>query len=206
MEGAKATSLDYKEDSDEESPFHETSRCIMISSPVGTHLDPLWQTTTWLEACGDSLGEEDITWWLLVMPLTDGGTVATKELAKHVVSAWRWMTKVSTMPLCPPAPTMLNIGQFLEGCPREDCTPWLLAYAHTLQHVGKAMEGRTWCPNGVHFTPQISPLVDAFIEETGAELIELDFVSCWGQPLEEVLLQKDDGPFADVISYLDEPA
>ena len=71
------------------------------------------------EASGDSLGEEDITWWPLVMPLTDGGTAATMELAKCLLSAWRWTAKVSTMPLCPPAPTMLNIGQFLEECPRE---------------------------------------------------------------------------------------
>ena len=86
--GAQATSLDYKEDSDGESPFHETSRCIMMrSSPVKTRLDPLWQMTMWLEACGESLGEEDITWWLLVMPLTDGGTVAAKELTKHLISA-----------------------------------------------------------------------------------------------------------------------
>ena len=145
MGRVQAVSLNYKEDSDSESPFHETSRCILMrSSPVGTHLDPLWQTMTWLEACRDSLKEEDIMWWLLVIPLTDGGTVAAKELAKCLISAWRWMAKVSTMPLCPPSPTMLNIGQFLEGCPREgDRTPWLLAYAHALQHMGEAGEGRT---------------------------------------------------------------
>ena len=120
MVEAQAVLLDYKEDSDEESPFHETSRHIMRrSSPVGTCLDPLWQTTMWLEACGDSFGEEDIIWWLLVMPLTDGSTAATKELTKCLVSAWRWMGKVSVTPLCPPAPTMLNTGQFLEGHPRE---------------------------------------------------------------------------------------
>ena len=170
-----------------------------------TCLDPLWQTMTWLEAFRDSLGEEDITWWLLVVPLTDGVTVAAKELAKCLISAWRWMAKVSTTPLCPPAPTMLNIGQFFEGCPREgDHTPWFLAYVHALQHEGEATEGRTWHPSGVGFTLQIYPLVDAFVEETGVELIELDIASCWGQQPEEVLQQKDDGPFADVISYLDE--
>ena len=181
--------LDYKEDSDGDSPFHETSRHIMMrSSPVGTCLDPLWQMVMWLEACGDSLGEEDITWWPLVVPLTDGGTAAAKGLAKHLISVWRWTAKVSTTPLCPPAPTMLNIGQFLEGHPREgDRTPWLLAYSCALQHVGEAMEGRTWCPCGVCFTPQISPLVNAFIDKIGAELIELHIASCWGQLPEEVL-------------------
>ena len=208
MGGVQATSLDYKEDSNGESPFHEINRRIMMrSSLVRTCLDPMWQTMKWLEACGESLGEEDITWWLLVMPLTDGGIVAAKELTKHLVAVWRWMAQVSIMPVCPPALTMLNIGQLLEGYPREGYhTPWLLAYTHTLQCVGEAAEGRTWHPSGMHFTLQISLLVDAFIEETGAELIELDTTSCWGQPPEKVCQQKDDGPFADVISYLNELA
>ena len=179
-EGVQAASLDYEEDSNERSPFHETSRCIMMrSSPVRTHLDPLWQMKKWLEACEESLREEDIAWWPLVMPLTDGGTMATKELTKHLVSAWRWTAKVSTTPLCPLAPMMLNIGQFLDGCLKEgDHTPFLLAYAFTLQHMGEATEGRMWCPSEMHFTPQISMLVDAFIEETGEELVELDIASC----------------------------
>ena len=110
---------------------------------------------------------------------------------------------VSTMPICPPAPTMLNIGQFLEGRPKEgDRTPWLLAYDCALQHVGEATEGRMWCPSGMCFSLQISPLVNTFIE-MGAELIELNIASCWGQLLEEVPLQKQDELFADVISYLD---
>ena len=123
MGGVQATLLDYKEDSNGESPFHETSRhTVMRSSPVATHHDLLWQTTMWLEACRDSFGEEDIQWWLLIMPLTDGGTAAAKELAKCLIAVWRWMAKVSIMPLCPPAPTMLNIGQFLEGHPRKRTT------------------------------------------------------------------------------------
>ena len=155
--GVQATSLDYKEDSDGESPFLETSRRIMMrSSPVRTYFNPMWH--------GEGL-------------------------------------QVSTMPLCPPAPTMLNIEQFLGGHPKEgDSTPWLLAYAHTLQHVGEATEGRTWHLSGMRFTPQIFLLVNAFIGETGTELTELDITSCWGQPPEEVLPQKDDGPFVEVIS------
>ena len=37
-----------------------------------------------------------------------------------------------------------------------------------------------------------------------AELTELGIASCWGQPAAEVPLQKQDGPFADVITYLDD--
>ena len=123
--GVQAMSLHFDEDPDDENSFHESSRCIMMRcSPIMTCLDPMWQTTKWLEASEGNLGEGDITWWPLLLPLTDGSNVATKELTKHLVAAWRWMAKVSTMPLCPPAPTVLNIGQFLDECPKEgDCTP-----------------------------------------------------------------------------------
>ena len=99
---------------------------------------------------------------------------------------------------------MLNIGQFLdEELEEGDHMPWLLACARTLQHMGEATEGRTWCPMGMHFTPQVSPLVDAFTEEMQAELTELGIASCWSQPATGVLLQKQDGPFTNVIAFLD---
>ena len=133
--------------------------------------------------------------------------MATRELTKWLLAMWRWIKKVSDTPICPPAPTVLNIGQFLNDCPKEgDCTPWLLAYAHTLQCMGEGADGRMWWPTGVCFTPQISLLVDVFIQETGVELVEADIASCWGQLLEEVPHQKDEGPFAEVISHLDELA
>ena len=72
--------------------------------------------------------------------------------------------------------------------------------------MGEATEGRMWCPIGMHFALQVSPLVDTFIKETGAELTELGITSCWGQLAAEVPLQKQDGPFADVIAYLDDLA
>ena len=100
--GVQATSLDLDEDTDDENSFHESSRCIMMQcSPIKKCLDPMCQTTKWLEASGGNLGEEDITWWLLLLPLTDGSNAATKELAKCLVAMWRWMVKVSTMPPMP---------------------------------------------------------------------------------------------------------
>ena len=72
--------------------------------------------------------------------------------------------------------------------------------------MGEATDGRMWWPSGVCFTPQISLLVDVFIQETGAELVEADIASCWGQLLEEVPCQKDEGTLAEVISCLDELA
>ena len=89
------------------------------------------------------------------------------------------MVEVATTNFCLPAPTMLNIGQFLDEELKEgDPIPWLLAYACTLQCMGEAAEGRMWHPIGMHFTLQVSPLVDAFIEEMGAEPTELRITSC----------------------------
>ena len=84
--------------------------------------------------------------------------------------------------------------------------PWLLAYAHALQHMDEAADRGMWQPSGVCFIAQISLLVDVFIQETGAELVEADIASCWGQMLEEVPCQKDEWPFMEVISHLDELA
>ena len=206
--GAQATALDFDMDTDKKEAFHESNRHIMIQcSPVKRHLDQMWQTTKWLQACEESLDEGEINWWLLLLLLTDGSDTATRELSKQLLATWRWIKKVSNTPTCLPAPTVLNIGQFLNECPKEgDRTPWLLAYAHVLQHMDEATDGRMWWPSGVCFTPQISLLVDVFIQETRAELVEADIASCWGQPLMEVPCQKDEGPFTEVISHLDELA
>ena len=207
MGGAQAASLDFNADTDEEEAFHESNRCIMLRCSVKRCLDPMWQTTKWLQACEESLDEEEISWWPLLLPLADGSDMATRELAKWLLTMWRWVKKVSNTPTCPPAPTVLNTGQFLNEHPKEgDHTPWLLAYAHALQHMGEATDRRMWQPSGVHFTLQISLLVDVFIQETGVELVEADIASCCGQLLEEVLHQKDEGPFKEMISHIDELA
>ena len=155
------------------------------------------------EACIETLREEDVQWWPLV-PLMDEGTPGTRELTKCFLATWQWTVEVAATKFCPPAPTMLNIGQFLDEEMEEgDHMPWLLAYVCTLQCMGEATVGRTWCPMGMHLTPQVSPLVDAFIEETGAEFTELSIAACWGQLAMEVPLQKQDGPFTDVIAFLE---
>ena len=103
-------------------------------------------------------------------------------------------------------PTVLNIGQFLN----EDLTghgwsqqEWLLAYAHMLQHMGEVADGRTWRPNGKHFMSQISMLVNAFLEVTGAKVVEADVAHYWSKLPPTILQQRDEGTFADVISHFD---
>ena len=39
--------------------------------------------------------------------------------------------------------------------------------------------------------------------EVGAELTELGITSCWSEAAVQVSLQKEDGPFIDVITYVD---
>ena len=125
------------------------------------------------------------------------------------MATWRWVGKVSKTPICPPSQTVLNIGQFLDEDAEEkgwDQQQWLLAYVHALQHVGEAANRRTWRPNGVWLTPQVSQLVDAFIDGTQVELVEAEVILCWNELLREVLCQRDEGIFAEVIPHLDQLA
>ena len=122
------------------------------------------------------------------------------------MATWKWVGAVSESPVCLPAATILNIGQFLD----QDLTghgwsmqQWLLAYACALQCIGEAADGRTWRPDGRCFTPQISLLVDTFLEVTNAEVMEADIVHCWSESQKTTSLQRDEGAFAHVISYLD---
>ena len=224
-EGAAAASLDHcGEEDKEDGSFHQfhhrrvqqssmhkqtatPPHQVICSSPTkNIPIDPMWQITRWLQNCEAGLGNEELSWWPLVSPLTDGIDATTKELPWQLMAAWKWAGAVSKTSVCLPTPTILNIGQFLD----EDLTghgwsmqQWLLAYPHALQHVGEAADGRTWRPNGRHFTLQISLLVDAFLEVTNAEVMEADVACCWSEPPKTFPLQRDKGAFAHVISYLD---
>ena len=186
--------LDHAADSDGESLFPKTSQChVMKGSPKKVQPDPMWEGIKWFEEHVETLRDDDVQWWPLVVPLTDEGVPGTRELTKCFLAAWQWVTEVATTKFCLPATAVLNIGQFLdEELMGGDPMPWLLAYAHALQHMGEATGGRMWHPMGMCFTLQVCPLVDAFIEETGVELTELRITSCWGQLAMEALLQKQD--------------
>ena len=169
----------------------------------------MWQTTKWLQTCEEGLDNEEIGWWPLVSLLTDCSDAAAKDLSRRLVATWRWAGKVSKTPICLPFPTVLNIGQFMDKDAEEkgwDQQQWLLAYAHTLQHMGETANGRTWRPNGVQFTPQVSQLVDAFIDRTWAKFMEAKVILCWNELPWEVPCQRDEGVFVEVISHLDQLA
>ena len=82
----------------------------------------------------------------------------------------------------------------------ETVQEWLLAYAHALQCVGEAAHGRSWHSNGNNCTPQVSLLVDTFLEEMSAQLVEADIIDCWDASIGNALWQSDTGCFADMIS------
>ena len=83
---------------------------------------------------------------------------------------------------------------------------WLEAYACGLQHIREAADGRQWRPEGEGFAPKVSPLVEAFIGETGTWDIEGCAVDCWSKLPENVSHQRDEGACVDEISYLNELA
>ena len=68
--------------------------------------------------------------------MTNGGTKWTKELAKCLLAMWQWTFAVGMANFCPPSPSMLNIGQFLDKATGvKDHAAWMLAYAQALQHI-----------------------------------------------------------------------
>ena len=93
--------LDYTADSDGESPFPETNqRCVMRGSPKKVHPNPMWEATKLLEVHIETLREEDVPWWPLVVPLTDVGTPGARELTKCFLAMSQWMVEVATTNFC----------------------------------------------------------------------------------------------------------
>ena len=89
------------------------------------------------------------------------------SLAKHLVAAWRWNIKVRCNDDCPPAPSVLNIGQFItdeEAAVGMGKPHWFMAYSHALQQVGEVACGRKWeWPRRDALEIKAFPLVHAFL-------------------------------------------
>ena len=91
------------------------------------------------------------------------GTVLS--LAKCLLTIWQWSARVQGKDICPPAPTVLNIGQLMtwdEAQTDVDNSLWFKAYSCALQRVGEAVCSRQW--------QWPKEKVRVFWEETGMEL------------------------------------
>ena len=63
-------------------------------------------------------------------------------LAKHLLAIWQWSLRVQGWDICPPTPTVLNIGQFMtwdEVRGEVDNMLWFEVYSYALQRVGEAV-------------------------------------------------------------------
>ena len=110
-------------------------------------IDPTWRPTHWLQLAVQGISDDEVPWYELVIPLTVGTEGAALSLAKHLLKVWRWSVKVLGQDVCHPAPTALNIGQFMtkeEVSEGVDESLWFVAYSRTLQWVGEAVRRQKW--------------------------------------------------------------
>ena len=149
-------------------------------------IDLHWRATRWLQVAVQGITDEEVPWYKLVTPLTSGAEGAALSLSKHLVAAWRWNIKVCSEDDCPPALSILNIGQFIMD---EEATGgvgephWFMAYSCALQQVGEAAHERKWeWPRREALEIKASPLVHAFWHETGMDLMVARVNSAGSQP------------------------
>ena len=113
-----------------------------------TEVDPNIHPMTWMCNHQNSYSDEEISFWPLLRPLTDGGGTTTRCLARRLLSTWQWSSATHTAS-CPPAPSNMEIGRWLpldkEG-KKEDL--WTEAYACCLQRMVEASTGRSWETEG----------------------------------------------------------
>ena len=138
-------------------------------------VDPTWRATHWLQLVVQGISDDEVPWYDLVTPLTVGTEGAALSLAKR--------SRVQGQDVCPPAPTVLNIGQFMtweEVQGTVDNSLWFEVYSHALQRVGEAVRSRRWqWPKGKAWEVGVSPLVRVFWEETSVELTTSCTRLCW---------------------------
>ena len=83
---------------------------------------------------------------------------------------------------------------------------WFVAYSHTLQGVGEVAHRRKYDTWQEALEIKASPLVCAFWCETDVDLTIVSVKCCWEPTPRTLHHQRDNGPTAHVISYLNELA
>ena len=111
-------------------------------------IDAHWRAQQWLQVAAQGIRDKEVPWHKLLAPLTSGAEGVAKALAKRLVAAWQWNIKVRGESVCPPTPSVLNIGQFLTDQEEEGGMGephWFMAYSHMLQRVGEvACRRKAW--------------------------------------------------------------
>ena len=117
-----------------------------------------------------------------------------------------WTKQFQGPGLCPPAPSLLNIPQFLDEVPDHEHTEeeWLLAHARVLQHV--AYRGCKWINIYPHPMVHTADLVEAFMMATEVWHEARDVAQCWGKHLDLRPTQPCIQEFAQVTAHLDSMA
>ena len=89
----------------------------------GEPLDPEVDALKWMKEHQHSYMDTQLDFWLLLWPLTDGGEELSWHLACRLLSVWHWVSALDP-PICPPAPSSLNIGHWLWDDPKVDEKQW----------------------------------------------------------------------------------
>ena len=136
-------------------------------------INPHWRAMRWLQVAIQGIAEE-VPWYELVTLLMLGASGMVLSLAKCLLTVWWWNIKVRREDACPPALTILNIGQFMtneETAGAVGEPHWFVAYSSALQWVGKVAHGQKWkWPMRGALKVKASSLMHTFWQETGTDL------------------------------------
>ena len=129
------------------SPRQQTGYCVDIGEEqeMLETVDPTWQTTRWLQLVVQGILDEEVPWYEYVALLMMGAEGVALLLVKRPLTIWCWSARVQGLDVCPPTPTVLNIGQFMmweEVQGDVDNSLWFEAYSYALQRVREAMCGQ----------------------------------------------------------------
>ena len=105
-------------------------------------VDPTWQTTHWLQLAVQGILDDKMPWYEYVTLLMLGAKGTALSLAKCLLAVWQLSIRVQGWDICPPTPTVLNIGQFMmwdEVQGEVDNSLWFEVYSHALQRVREAV-------------------------------------------------------------------
>ena len=104
-------------------------------------LDPEVDAMRWVKECQCSYTDAQLDFWLFLRPLTDGSEELSRHLTRRLLSIWHWASALDP-PVCPPAPSLLDIGHWLqEDHDVDDRQWWIEAYMCSLQRVAEASMG-----------------------------------------------------------------